>query len=98
MWHFLLSALCGEAWTNQVRNAKERVPGCNRRENGHFLSLLAVGAVMMTVFFLFVGTSHHSSPYVEGGPELNPPTSRSRSLEVTHRFQPWRFWQVAIGS
>ena len=53
-----------------------------RKENSHFLSLLAVGAVIMTVFFLFVGTSHHHSPYVEGGPELTPPTSRSQYLEA----------------
>lgn len=38
---------------------------------------------MVTVFFLFVGTTHHSSPYVEGGPELNLPTSRSQYLEVS---------------
>ena len=52
-----------------------------RKENSHFLSLLAIGAVLLTIFFLFVGTSHHSTPYIDGGLE-QAPVSRRPSLEV----------------
>lgn len=54
-----------------------------RKENSHFLSLLAIGAVLLTIFFLFVGTSHHNTPFIEGGPE-HPPVSRRISMEVSY--------------
>lgn len=53
-----------------------------RKENSHFLSLLAIGAVLLTIFFLFVGTSHHSTPYIDGSLEHPPVMTRRQSLEV----------------
>ena len=74
----------GEADSESSFNCWEMAGGGQnvyRKENSHFLSLLAIGAVLLTIFFLFVGTSHHSTPYIDGVLE-QPPSTRRQSLEV----------------
>lgn len=61
-------------------------PTLYKKENTHFLSLLAIGAVLLTIFFLFVGTSSHHAPYLDGGLE-HPPVSRRQSMEVSPMHQ-----------
>ena len=86
----MLVCVCsgGEDWHSSLD--REMAAGGQhvyRKENSHFLSLLAVGAVLLTIFFLFVGTSHHSTPYIDGGLE-HPPISRRQSLEVALSLKP----------
>ena len=56
-----------------------------KREDAHFLSLIAVGALLMTVFVMFIGAAGHKASHAESSAESFSPHWRRKSLEV-------RFW------
>lgn len=53
-----------------------------RKEDAHFLSLIGGGAVLMTVFFLFISTTSEQAQYEESSAVPNSPAWRRSSLEV----------------
>ena len=54
-----------------------------RKEDAHFLSLIGGGAVLMTVFFLFISTASEQAQYDAGGVTSQSPEWRRSSLEVS---------------
>lgn len=60
-----------------------------KKEDAHFLSLIGGGAVLMTVFFLFISTANEQARFDDGVIEPSPPyVWRRRSLEVSNGTSP----------
>lgn len=53
-----------------------------KREDAHFLSLIAVGALLMTVFVMFIGSAGHKAHRAESAVESFAPQWRQKPLQV----------------
>lgn len=62
-----------------------------RKEDAHFLSLIGGGAVLMTVFFLFISTASEQAQYEDHGVATQPPEWRRSSLEVRSFRRSWSY-------
>lgn len=62
-----------------------------KREDAHFLSLIAVGSLLMTVFVMFIGTAGHKASQSDQSRETFSPQYRRRSLEVRFLLAGTRF-------
>lgn len=53
-----------------------------RKEDPYFLSLIAVGALLMTVYVMFIGAAGHKASRADNSAEDFAPQWRRKSLEV----------------